>query len=150
MATHFKGPPGQANALDSYIKLMRASHSVTARIHRHLSECKLTISQFGVLDALYHLGPLFQRDLAKKHLMSDANITMVVDNLEKRSLVRRVRRLNDRRFVNVHLTKEGTKLFEEIFPRHVLIVEREMSILDESEQEQLGRLCRKLGLRLSD
>ena len=88
MATHYKGPPRQVSALDSYIKLMRASHSVTALIHRHLSEWKLTISQFGVLDALYHLGPLFQRDLAKKHLMSDANITMVVDNLEKRSLVR--------------------------------------------------------------
>ena len=51
----------------------------------------LTISQFGVLEALYHKGPLCQRDIAAKILKSTGNITMVIDNLEKRELVRRER-----------------------------------------------------------
>ena len=50
-------------ALNTYTKLMRAAESITARTHRHLSSKGLTISQFGVLEALYHLGPLSQKEI---------------------------------------------------------------------------------------
>jgi MarR family 2-MHQ and catechol resistance regulon transcriptional repressor len=150
MGTHFIGPANQRAALDAYIKLVRASASVTARVHVHLKAWKLTIGQLGVLDALYHLGPLSQGELAKKHLMSNANITMVVDNLEKRGLVRRERQTDDRRFVKVHLTDEGLRIFREVFLPHVATIEREMSALTRAEQEELGRLCRKLGLKRAE
>jgi MarR family 2-MHQ and catechol resistance regulon transcriptional repressor len=105
------------------------------------------MSQFGTLEALLHLGPLCQCDLSKKLLKSSGNVTMVVDNLEKRGLVERQREGEDRRFVTVHLTEEGRRLISEIFPDHVTAIVDEMSILTGPEQEELGRLCRKLGLR---
>ncbi|MBI5591775.1 MAG: MarR family transcriptional regulator [Deltaproteobacteria bacterium] len=133
--------------LSSYIKLMRAADSITNRSHRHLSDVKLSFSQFAVIEALYHLGPLCQRDIATKILKSSRNITMVVDNLEKRNLVLRERDAGDRRYLNVRLTDEGRALFESIYPRHVEFLKGEMEILSAGELEELGRLCRILGTR---
>lgn len=107
MATHYQGTEAEIRALDAYIKLSRAADSLTARIHRHLDASRLTISQFGVLEAIFHLGPLTQRDLAQKLLKSGGNMTLVIDNLEKRGLVRRDRQQKDRRCILVHLTKAG-------------------------------------------
>ncbi len=67
MPTHYNGSEKEINALNLYIKLMRAAQSVTSRIHSYLIKWKVTVSQFGVLDALYYLGPLSQQQLAKKN-----------------------------------------------------------------------------------
>lgn len=133
--------------LSSYIKLMRAAESVTARAHRHLSQFKLSFSQFAVIEALYHLGPLCQKEIAGKTLKSQRNITMVIDNLEKRNLVRRKCDSKDRRYNNVHLTKKGRALFKQILPQHIKSLVEEMGILSEPELEELGRMCRILGKR---
>jgi MarR family 2-MHQ and catechol resistance regulon transcriptional repressor len=132
-------------ALRTYVKLMRAAGSFTSRAHQHLEEAGLTFSQFAVLDALYHLGPLHLKQLAEKMLRTSGNLTMVVDNLEKCGLVKRKQEANDRRFFSVHLTSKGRSTFEKVFPRHVQILVSEMSRLTDDEQEELGRLCRKLG-----
>jgi len=145
--TSYKGPKDEVRALSAYVKLMRATEAVTARIHRHLAAPELTVSQFGVLEAVYHLGPLSQAELAKKILKSSGNITMVIDNLEKRGLVKRERKQDDRRFYSIQLTPEGRKLIGSIFPRHAAMIVAEMRVLSSAEQEQLGFLCRKLGLQ---
>jgi MarR family 2-MHQ and catechol resistance regulon transcriptional repressor len=136
----------EADAMNAFVKLMRAAEVVTSATHRHLVEANLTISQFGVLEALYHLGSLCQRDVAKKILKSTANITTVVDNLESRGLVERIRSSDDRRYVALHLTEEGTQLIAQIFPVHVQGIVQSLSALTREEQEELARLCKKLGL----
>jgi MarR family 2-MHQ and catechol resistance regulon transcriptional repressor len=78
-------------------------------------------------------------------LKSSGNITLVVDNLEKRSLVRRQRDNNDRRMVQVQLTDTGYALISQLFPAHLAAIVEELSVLDLEEQAMLGRLCRKLG-----
>jgi MarR family 2-MHQ and catechol resistance regulon transcriptional repressor len=134
-------------ALNTYTKLMRAAESVTSRVSRSMSAAELTISQFGVLEALYHKGPLCQRDIAAKILKSTGNITMVIDNLEKRGLVRRERDSEDRRYLSVHLTGSGTALIAQVFARVEAAIVAEMAPLSGEEQEQLGNLCKKLGLK---
>lgn len=131
--------------LSCYVKLMRAAESATSRIHRHLQGTGLSVTQFGVLEALYHLGPLCQRDLGQKLLKSSGNMTLVIENLEKAGLVKRRRDPADRRFLVVELSSAGQKLLEEVFPRHVAAVVAEFAALDPAEQRELGRLCRKLG-----
>lgn len=145
MGTRYQGTKEEIRALDTYIKLVRATDSVSSRIHRHLDTSNLTTTQFGVLEALLHLGPLYQRDLASKLLKSGGNITLVIDNLEKRELVKRDREIEDRRCIKVSLTEKGHELISQIFPSHVATVVNEMSILTPSEQEELDRLCRRLG-----
>ena len=138
--------PHEVRALDTFIKLVRAAGSVIARTSRPLASSGLTVGQFGVLETLLHLGPIHQCDLARKHLQSGGNITMIVDNLEKAGLVRRARLPEDRRYVQVHLTDAGRERIEEIFPRQARNITEQMSVLTASEQEELARLCRKLGL----
>jgi len=145
--TLYKGTRDEVRALGTFVKLVRAAESVTTRIHQHLIDAGLTVSQFGVLEALYHIGPLSQVNIAKKVLKSSGNITMVIDNLEKSGLVKRERKKDDRRYYIVQLTDEGRKLIGTIFPRHAAKIMEEMMILSSTEQETLGNLCRKLGLR---
>ena len=149
MGTHYQGTSKEVRALDALIKLVRAAGSVGTRIDRRLAEHKLTETQFGILEILLHLGPQCQADLGRKMLRSGGNITLVVDNLEKRRLVRRVRSEEDRRFVTVSLTPEGRKLIASIFPAHVEAITRLFGVLDKDEQEELARLCKKLGLALA-
>jgi MarR family 2-MHQ and catechol resistance regulon transcriptional repressor len=87
-----------------------------------------------------------QVEIGKKILKSSGNMTLVIDNLEKRGLVRRERSKEDRRYFTVHLTEAGKKLIKEFFPTHAGRITAEMGVLTPSEQEQLGRLCKKLGL----
>jgi MarR family 2-MHQ and catechol resistance regulon transcriptional repressor len=133
-------------ALDAYVKLMRAAHAVSARIHAHLRDAELTVGQFGVLEALLHLGPTSQRDLCAKLLTSGGNLTLVVANLEKRGLVRRERPPENRRLVVVHLTSAGRRLIRRLFPRHAEIVAQDFATLTATEQTELARMLKKLGL----
>lgn len=149
MGTRYRGSRAEVRALDAYIKLMRAADSVTARLAPRLAQAELTFSQFGVMEALFHLGPMSQKELARKLLKSGGNITMVVDNLERRDLVRRERGPEDRRVCTVHLTEAGEKLIRELFPGHASAIAAELSVLSPEEQEELARLCRKLGLGCS-
>lgn len=145
MGTKFKGPAREVLALDAFVKLLRASDSVLARVHRRLDGTGLTVSQFGALEALYHLGPLCQKDLGEKILKSPGNVTMVVGNLARRGLVRRLRAPENRRFVTVSLTAEGRRLVRRLFPGHARAVAEEMGALSAREQAALGAMCRRLG-----
>lgn len=132
-------------ALDTMIKLTRASNTLMARLARRNTHGELTESQFGTLETLYHLGPMSQTEICGKLLKSSGNTTLVVDNLEKHGLVHRRRDENDRRVVMVQLTDAGRELIAGLFPTHAAIVSEEMAVLTPDEQRQLGALCRKLG-----
>lgn len=147
MGTHYQGRPAEMRALDAYIKLTRAVASLGARLARRLDGLGLTPTRLGALEALLHLGPLPQRVLGEKLLTSGSNITTVLDNLERRHLVRRERGAEDRRQVTVHLTPRGRQLITRIFPGHVAAIVEEFSVLAAVEQEELARLASRLGRR---
>lgn len=145
MGTHYQGSKEDQLTLNAFIKLMRATESMNQRLNHHLLEHGLTGSQFGVLEALLHLGPLNQSALGEKLLKSGGNITLVIDNLEKANWVRRKRDPNDRRSVLIHLTKKGKKFIEQFFPEHLSKIREEFSVLTDDEKKQLGQICKKLG-----
>ncbi len=145
MGSHHHGPRREVTALDTYIKLMRAAESVTARAHVVLPR-RITFSQFSALEALYHLGPLYQTELATKLLKTGGNLTLVVDNLERCGFVARSRNAADRRYVRVTLTTKGRKFIAALFPKHAARLTREFAALTAAEQVTLGRLCKKLGV----
>lgn len=145
MPSHYQGCETTVRALNAYINLVRASDSLERRLTARLDLHGLTVAQFGILEALLHLGPMCQKELGEKLLRSGGNITVVVNNLEKRSLVRRQRDTEDKRMIQIHLTAEGQKLIASVFPQHAEDIKAEMSVLDPEEQEALRQLCRKLG-----
>lgn len=147
MGTHHKGTAKEKLALDVFIKLLRASDGVIRRTNRPIRDAGLTESQFGVLETLYHLGPMCQGVLGGKILKSGGNITTVVDNLEKQGLAERKRVPGgDRRYVSVQLTKKGRALIKKVFPKVKDGITREVSVLSQTEQKELCALLKKLGL----
>ena len=150
MSTQYKGSKEEVRALDTYIKLVRAAESLMNKVYRCNGMDGLTVSQFGVLEALFHVGPLCQRELGEKILKSSGNITMVIDNLEKQHLVERKRDRGDRRYVTVHLTEAGRERIAAIFPGHLERIIRELGVLSAAEQDSLSQLCRTLGLAIRD
>lgn len=143
MPTAHKGSPAEVAALDAYIKLMRASETVTARAHGAIGD--LTVTQFGVLEALHHRGPLCAGEIAEKILKSAGNLTLVLSNLERDGLVSRKRDQTDGRRWIVSLTKAGRERIATLFPKVAAAITAEFSHLSPAEQAMLGELCKKLG-----
>jgi MarR family 2-MHQ and catechol resistance regulon transcriptional repressor len=145
MPTHHNAPKREKAALDAYIKLMRSAESVTARVHEVLPS-NLTVTQFAVLEVLFHLGPLCQGQLATKLLKSTGNLTLVIANLEKAGLIKRARQPEDMRFITITLTSRGQALIAELFPRVSAKIDSEFSVLSSEEKSELSRITKKLGL----
>jgi len=148
MSRHFHGTPRQERALSAYVKLLRASETVHSEATRTLAGEGLSASQFAVLEALYHVGPMCLSELADKILKTSGNLTMVVGNLQKNGLVTRQPSAEDRRFVSVVITEKGRKLMARVFPVHLERIVELMNRLSPAQQDELGRLCRKLGKNL--
>ena len=145
MPTHYTGSSAETRTLDTFIKLTRCTNSLLARLAERNSIGELTYSQFAVLEALYHIGPMTAGEISQKILKSGGNLTLVIDNLERDGLVRRERDGKDRRVIHVHLTEAGQGKVEAVLPGHVAALVDEFKVLSAGEQKTLGELCRKLG-----
>ena len=117
---------------------MRKGHT------KHVATHKLTAPQFGVLEVLHNSGPMPLKRVSEELLVTGANITCVVDNLEKEDLVKRVPSKEDRRIINAELTPKGRQKIESIFPEYVKNMSDITGVLSENEKKQLIKLLNKL------
>ena len=147
MGTKYKRQKKEVSALDTYIKLIRATDTIKSKVIKSLSKFRLTENQFNCLDAVFYLGPLTQKELGEKLFRSGGNITFVVDNLEKNRLVKRIRDENDRRKFLVHLTQKGEKLYKKVFPYQLKFLVEELKSITEKDKKELQRICKKIGLK---
>ena len=138
-------PASQRLALATYVRLIRVANSARTHASRHLGDSGLTLTQFAVLEALYHLGPMSLSDIAEKVLTTGGNLTMVTGNLEREGLVKRQKSPQDGRVQIVVLTPKGKGLMRQVFPLHAAAITEFMSALSEEELGPLGELCRRLG-----
>ncbi|MFZ4507940.1 MAG: MarR family winged helix-turn-helix transcriptional regulator [Fimbriimonas sp.] len=150
MPTRHEGPADERLALDLFIKLSRANHSIQRRVHSSLHEFGLTPTQFGVLDALHFGGPMPISDIAEKNLSSQNSMCSVIDTMERKHLVERKRDPQDRRVVWVHLSESGEALHASVWPGHIERIVRVVSNLTPHEIGTLCDLLRKLGKSLPD
>jgi MarR family transcriptional regulator, 2-MHQ and catechol-resistance regulon repressor len=132
-------------ALGMWVKLARAFSTLNRLSTEDIRSYGITQSQFAVIEALGHLGPMSLGTLARKMLVSCGNTTVIIGNLEREGLVDRVSPPEDKRVAYAYLTPKGQNLFREIFPKHAAAMTGFASVLSESEQEMLGALLKKLG-----
>lgn len=135
----------QSLALKSWIVLARASSAVSARAQSDIARHGLTLTEFGILEALYHKGPLLLGELKSKILVTAGGITYLVDRLQARGLVERRRCDRDRRAYYAALTTEGEALIAGIFPDHAKAIEAAFTALSDEELEAMSKLLRRLG-----
>lgn len=135
----------EESALRLWISLARCYVTFSRAVACKVAEYDLTAPQFGVLEALYHLGPLSLGELAEKLLVTGGNVTYVMDRLEAQGLVERERSGDDRRVVRAHLTTKGRATIDGVFPGHVDFVRGLVNGLNSEDQDTLRELLKKLG-----
>jgi len=145
------GAPGvtdeaQARALKLYVVLSRAAAAVSAVARRDIARHGLTPAEFGVAEALFHLGPMLLNEVQRKILVSSGGMTYLVDRLEKRGLVERRGCIEDRRAIYAALTAEGERFMAAIFPDHAACVAEALAGLTPEEQTAATDLLRRVGL----
>lgn len=128
-----------------WLIMWKAARSVEAHALRNVEALELCYSDFAVLEALLHKGPLPVNTIGKKVLLTSGSITAAVDRLEKKKLVERGADASDRRARIVHLTREGRRLIQTAFVDHEAAMEEAVASLSSTERATLTRLLKKLG-----
>ena len=134
-----------AAALRMWVVMTRAWRAVAERGRRQVEAHGLRPMEFGVLEALYHKGPLTQGQLGERILLTSGSITAVVDKLEQRGLVARRPCAEDRRIVYAELTPAGVDLIAMVFPEHARVLRDAMAGLTTEEKQVATVLLRRLG-----
>ena len=143
-----KHHPGsdKTSGVHVWLVLWKASRAVQAHAHRSISQLPIGASDFAVLEALLHKGPLPVNTIGKKVLLTSGSITVAVDRLQEQGLVERRAHPTDRRTRVVHLTRAGRDLIEPSFAKHRIHMDAAVSGLNRAERAQLVVLLKKLGL----
>ena len=144
-ARHSKPEKAEATALKAWVVLARAYLAIARHVEADVARHGLTTSEFGILEALYHKGPLLLGDLQKKVLVTSGGMTYLVDRLATKGLVSRESFPGDKRARYAVLTAQGSALIRRIFPGHAKRLTRVLNALSPREQKRMTELLRTLG-----
>ena len=128
-----------------WLVLMKAFHALIPHATESIKRTELGDSDFRVLEALLHKGPLPVNTIGPKVWLTPGSISVAVDRLVKKGLVSRKDRAGDRRVRQVELTAKGRALITRGFREHAATMETAVSVLSQNERLTLLRLLKKLG-----
>lgn len=128
-----------------WIVLARCHHALEQLVEKDIAGLGLCLSDFMVLEALLHKGPLTISEIQAKVLLASGSMTAAVDRLESRGLLVRKSVAGDRRARRIELTADGRKIIEGAFAEHARHLEEAVSVLDEKEKQQVYAGLKKLG-----
>jgi MarR family transcriptional regulator, 2-MHQ and catechol-resistance regulon repressor len=128
----------------SFLLLMHTSKAIQDHIKEDMSKNNLSITEFSVLEVLYHKGRQTIQQIAQSILISSGSMTYVIDKLEQRGLLNRNACPGDRRAIHVTLTRDGEGLMEKIMPEHEDMIDSLFDSLSADEEQELIRLLRKV------
>jgi MarR family transcriptional regulator, 2-MHQ and catechol-resistance regulon repressor len=131
----------------SYIRLVlgRAAKAVERVDRTSIADSGLSLSDFAILEALLHKGPLPINRIGEKVLLTSGSMTAAANRLMERGLIKRIRDASDGRCFHLHLTIEGRRLIEAAYAVHARNLERIAGVLSPVERSDLVRLLKKIG-----
>jgi MarR family 2-MHQ and catechol resistance regulon transcriptional repressor len=130
--------------LQLIIALGRAMQAIERGVRPHLTDSGLGLTEFAVLEVLYHKGALALGEIRDRILVTGASTTYVVKKLEDRGLMRRRTSAKDQRVVFGELTPKGRTLMDKVFPAHVDRLRDVTAGLSASEKRAASQLLRRL------
>lgn len=129
--------------LKMVIALARGYNAAFSEITKNIQGYGLSVSEFGVLEMLYHKGEQPVQKIAEKVLVTSGTITYVIDKLQKKNLVSRKNCEKDRRIFYVCLTNLGEQMISDIFPKHKAFLD---NLFDSFSNDYKDRLIEDLFL----
>ena len=132
----------------SHIRLIlgRAAKAVERVDRASIAGTSLNASDFGILEALLHKGPLPINTIGRKVLLTSGSMTAAVNRLAEKGLVERIKDSADGRSFYLHLTDSGRKLIKNAYDRHARNLEKIAAVLNPKERNELVRLLKMIGL----
>jgi MarR family 2-MHQ and catechol resistance regulon transcriptional repressor len=140
----------RVKGVQAWLALWRAARAVEEHARRSVEDDGLCLSDFAVLEALLHKGPLPVGELGRRVLLTSGSITASIDRLERDGLVQRATTLVDRRTRIVHLTKAGSALIGSKYASHERDMEAAFEGLSTTELRSLVRILSKLRPSVDD
>ena len=130
-----------------FLIVWKAYRALLADAEASIERTKLCDSDFRVLEALLHKGPLPVNIIGQMVELTTGSITTAIDRLESKWLVVRKHHPTDRRIRIVELTSKGRQLIEKAFAQHKIDMEKAVSNLSRAERGMLVDLLKRLGDR---
>ena len=140
----------QVAALKLWVVLSRAHEAVAELARRDVERGELSLTEFGVMEALFHKGDLTAGEVSKRVLLRSGSLTYVIDKLAERGLIRRKVCEEDKRRTYLQLTTAGNALMRKIWPGHAAVIELATSGLTLAEKRTVARLLKQMGLHAED
>ncbi len=134
-----------SSGIHLWLVLWKATRSLEAHAQRSIRGFDMCQSDFGVLEALLHRGPLSVKELGAKVLLTSGSMTAALDRLTARGLVTRQDDAHDRRSRIIHLTDAGRELIERMFAEHRDAMEQAVAGFPVEERLTLIESLRRLG-----
>lgn len=134
-----------------FLVLWKAARAVHSYAEKSIAGLEMCASDFAVLEALLHKGPLPVNEIGKKIMLTSGSITVAVDRLEQKGFVERRAHGTDRRARVVHLTQAGKKLIARAYSQHASDLELlASSSLTKTGRAALIRLLKQIGFKAAD
>lgn len=133
------------SSIHTWLILMKAHQTLQKHAEISISGHDIGFSDFMILEALLHKGPMPVNSIGGKLLLTSGALTAAVDRLEKKGWVERQAHQTDRRARIVHLTSSGRQAIEAIFTQHQTDMEAVIGVLSPNEQQTLNEILKKLG-----
>ncbi|WP_308419020.1 MarR family winged helix-turn-helix transcriptional regulator [Virgibacillus oceani] len=138
----------QDTSLKLFVVLSKTYRVIMEKIEEDIQSRGLNLTDFAVLELLYHKGDQPMQKIGEKILLASGSITYIVNKLEKKEYLVRVPCPDDRRSTFASISDKGRELLNLIFPEHWQRIEELMSELSDEERKQAINLLKKLGLSL--
>jgi MarR family 2-MHQ and catechol resistance regulon transcriptional repressor len=129
-----------------WVVLARAYRSMQTFVEHSIAALGIGLSDFMILEALLHKGPMTMSALCDAVLITNASMTSAIDRLEEKHYVERTSSKEDRRIRRAQLTPEGTALIKRLFPRHLKDLDEVMKDIPAAERAELRRGLKTIGL----
>jgi MarR family 2-MHQ and catechol resistance regulon transcriptional repressor len=138
-------PKEDSSGVHLWLVFMKAFQALIPHAAESIRRTDLGDSDFRVLEALLHKGPLPVNTVGPKVWLTPGSISVAVDRLVKKGLVSRKGHAADRRVRQVELTPKGRALITRGFGEHAAAMENIARVLSDGERLTLLRLLKKLG-----
>ncbi|QIZ09203.1 MarR family transcriptional regulator [Priestia megaterium] len=131
-----------------FLELMHTSKVIQERIRDEMAKNNLSITEFSVLEVLYHNEKQTIQQIGNSILISSGSMTYVIDKLEQKVLLNRLPCTDDRRVIHVTLTDAGIDLMEKIMSKHQELVDDIFGALNPDEAQIIVNLLKKINKRV--
>ena len=136
--------PDEVAALQLILAIGRSFKYVDDYVRPRTLKLGLTMTEFSVLNVLYHAGPTPLGELSHRILLTGASTTYTVKKLEQRGLLSRTPLDKDQRVILGSITDAGRRLLDRISPSHARDLAHAMRGISTEEKRTIVRLLRKM------